>query len=201
MSEVIIDALPYYDTDYEEKGATDASLALIEEETKRYRPTKNYLEYLGQANYHAFETEISKNEFERLSNRLPMETLDMIRCELPGPLPGKSTDIASWIDCVNNSYAQLEHQQMRLINLENMMKYGAEAWKQHNTSLQALFDQAQRYLFTLRKEIQKINMQRQSEQIEAGKQLSHLENIWVGLVSKNYEIECAISDLVKQTSI
>jgi hypothetical protein len=31
------------------------ALALVEEETRRYRPTKNYLEYLSPANYSSFE--------------------------------------------------------------------------------------------------------------------------------------------------
>ena len=31
------------------------AVALVEEETRRYRPTKNYLEYLPTADYTAFE--------------------------------------------------------------------------------------------------------------------------------------------------
>ena len=31
------------------------ALALVEEETRRYRPTKNYLEYLPPASYSTFE--------------------------------------------------------------------------------------------------------------------------------------------------
>jgi len=30
-------------------------MALVEEETRRYRPTKNYLDYLPPADYTAFE--------------------------------------------------------------------------------------------------------------------------------------------------
>ena len=29
--------------------------ALVEEETRRYKPTKNYLEVFGPVNYHLFE--------------------------------------------------------------------------------------------------------------------------------------------------
>ena len=31
------------------------AIALVDEETRRYRPTKNYLDYLPPANYSAFE--------------------------------------------------------------------------------------------------------------------------------------------------
>ena len=54
-------------------------------------------------------------EFERLSSRQPMDTLSMKRYELPPPPPGKMTDVAAWSECVDNSYAQLEHQGTRLV--------------------------------------------------------------------------------------
>ena len=47
----LIDALPYIDKEYEQPGVRDAALALIEEECRRYRPTKNYLDYLPQGCY------------------------------------------------------------------------------------------------------------------------------------------------------
>lgn len=83
---------------------------MVDEETRRYRPTKNYLEHLPSANYTAFESNIMKQEFERLQARTPMEVLSMKRYELPQPPAGKVTDFSSWQDSVNNSYAQLEHQ-------------------------------------------------------------------------------------------
>jgi len=67
--EVVVDALPYYDQGYDEPGVREAAIALVEEETRRYRPTKNYLDYLSTPNYHSFETEILKNEMERVQVR------------------------------------------------------------------------------------------------------------------------------------
>lgn len=86
---------------------------MVEEETRRYRPTKNYLEHLQFLNINSFETEVMKHEFERLQNRLPMDVLSMKRYELPPPLPGKMNDLAAWNESVENSYAQLEHQATR----------------------------------------------------------------------------------------
>ena len=65
----MVDALPYYDQGYDEPGVREAAIALVEEETRRYRPTKNYLDYLSTPNYHSFETEILKNEMERVQVR------------------------------------------------------------------------------------------------------------------------------------
>uniref|UniRef100_A0A2K6SAS2 Pre-mRNA-splicing factor SPF27 n=1 Tax=Saimiri boliviensis boliviensis TaxID=39432 RepID=A0A2K6SAS2_SAIBB len=64
--EVVMDALPYFDQGYEAPGVREAAAALVEEETRRYLPTKYYLSYLTALDYSAFETDIMRNEFERL---------------------------------------------------------------------------------------------------------------------------------------
>ena len=123
-SEVIVDALPYIDQGYDEPGVREAALALVEEETRRYRPTKNYLDHLPSLNLSSFETDLMKTEFERLNSRQPMDTLSMKRYELPPPPPGKMTDLQAWTECVENSQAQLEHQRTRIMNLDLMLDYG-----------------------------------------------------------------------------
>ncbi|XP_056016610.1 pre-mRNA-splicing factor SPF27-like isoform X1 [Ostrea edulis] len=199
--EVVVDALPYFDRGYDEPGVREAALSLVEEETRRYRPTKNYLEYLPAPNYNAFETEIMKNENERMLARLPMEMLSMKRYELPQPSAGKMTDISAWTECVDNSQAQLEHQALRILNLELMADNGSNAWKQYNSILVQMMENAQKHLQDLRKHIQEINWRRKSEQTEAGNKLKELEDSWVGLVSKNYEIERACVELEKEVTI
>jgi pre-mRNA-splicing factor SPF27 len=52
----------------------------------------------------------------------------------------------------------------------------------------------------LRKKIQEINWQRKNEQSNAGTKLRELETSWVGLVSKNYEIERACVELEKEVA-
>lgn len=54
-----------------------------------------------------------RNENERMQQRLQMDVLSMRRYELPPPPPGKLTDISAWVECVDNSFAQLEHQATR----------------------------------------------------------------------------------------
>ncbi|XP_012281520.1 pre-mRNA-splicing factor SPF27 [Orussus abietinus] len=196
--EVIVDALPYIDQGYDEPGVRAAALAMVEEETRRYRPTKNYLEHLPVLNINAFETEVMKHEFERMQNRLPMEVLSMKRYELPPPLPGKMNDLSAWNESVENSSAQLEHQSTRICNLELMMDYGCEAWKSYLEVLVQLVGQAQKQLQLLRKKIQEVNWQRKSMQTQGGEKLRALEAQWVGLVSKNYEIEQACVHLEEE---
>ncbi|KAH9377017.1 BCAS2 pre-mRNA processing factor [Haemaphysalis longicornis] len=196
--EVLVDALPYIDQGYDEPGIREAVMAMVEEETRRYRPTKNYLEHLPQLSLHQFESEIMKTEFERLQSRLPMEMMSMKRYELPQPPAGKTTDVASWSECVDNSSAQLEHQATRIANLELMARYGAEAWKAYNAALVRMLHQLQRQLQDLRKQIQEVNWQRKTTQTDAGEKLKNLEASWVSLVSKNFEIERACVELEKE---
>lgn len=191
--EVIVDALPYIDQGYDEPGVREAAFALVEEECRRYRPTKNYLECLPPLNLTAFETPMMRTEFERLQNRLPMECLSMKRYELPPPPSGKLNEISAWNECVDNSCAQLEHQAVRVLNLELMLQYCVPAWQRYLTALQEAEKIATKELQQLRQTIQEVNWQRKSLQTSGGEQLRDLEARWVSLVSHNYEIEQACS--------
>uniref|UniRef100_A0A224XXK6 Pre-mRNA-splicing factor SPF27 n=1 Tax=Panstrongylus lignarius TaxID=156445 RepID=A0A224XXK6_9HEMI len=193
--EVFVDALPYIDQGYDEPGVREGALALVEEETRRYRPTKNYLENLSPLNLNAFETEMIKNEFERLQQRLPMDTLSMKRYELPPPPAAKMSDLSAWNECVENSMAQLEHQATRICNLELMLEYGCEAWRCYIELLMKCVSLSHKMLQALRKEIQEINWQRKHAQTKAGERLANLESMWQALAKKNYEIEQACVEL------
>ena len=57
--EVLVDALPYIDFGYDEPGVKQAALALVEEECRRFKPSKNYLEIFGTVNLHQFEVYIN----------------------------------------------------------------------------------------------------------------------------------------------
>ncbi|CAL8278778.1 unnamed protein product [Boreogadus saida] len=193
--EVFVDALPYFDQGYDAPGVREAAAALVEEETRRYRPTKNYLSYLATPDFAAFETETMRNEFDRLGARQPLELLSMKRYELPAPTAGQKNDITAWQESVNNSMAQLEHQAVRIENLELMSQYGTNAWKLYNDNLAFMIETAQKELQKFRKEIQDLNWQRKNDQLVGGAKLRELESNWVSLVSKNYEIERAIVQL------
>ena len=162
---------------------------MIEEEMKRYRPTKNYLEHLQTPNVHQFESEVMKNELERIQNGLPMDVLSMRRYELPPPPAGKLTDIAAWQEAVDNSCAQLEHQALRITNLELLNGYGGYEWRRCLEALSKAVANVQNDIAVVKKKLQELNWQRKNEQLEAGDVLSRLEESWVTLVGKNFEIE------------
>ncbi|CAG0915813.1 unnamed protein product [Notodromas monacha] len=190
-----VDALAYIDHDLDEPGARETVMRMIEEEKKQYRPTKNYLEHLPPLNLSAFETPIMKAEFERIANRLPFEKLSMKRYDLPPPPAGKLSDVQAWAECVDNSSAQLEHQFVRLANIEVLLERGPQSWQLYNETLVRMLSSAQKQLTKLREKVQEVNFSRKSQQKRVGDELAEMNSKWIGLVSKNYEIEVAITKL------
>ncbi|NWR77974.1 SPF27 factor, partial [Centropus unirufus] len=190
--EVVVDALPYFDQGYEAPGVREAVKGRGAP-TSGVHPPPPLLLLTPQ-------TEIMRNEFERLAARQPLELLSMKRYELPAPSSGQKNDITAWQECVNNSMAQLEHQAVRIENLELMSQHGCNAWKVYNEHLVHMIEQAQKELQKLRKNIQDLNWQRKNMQLTAGAKLREMESTWVSLVSKNYEIERTIVQLENEIS-
>ena len=115
----------------------------------------------------------------------------MTRYELPEPTIGRQKDIASWQRSVDNSNAQLEQQNFRVINLKLLDQYGTEAWRTYNETLDQLIKLNKSKLVDTKRRIQETNYQRKTSQEKAGDKLKNLEKNWVSLVSKNFEIEQA----------
>merc|ERR1712029_1229213 len=107
----------------------------------------------------------------------------------------------AWTECVDNSQAQLEHQRTRIMNLDLMLDYGGESWKVYNEVLQDMLTRTQSQLADVKKNIQEINWSRKNQQTQVGERLKQLESNWVGLVSKNYEIEQAILNMEYEYSV
>ena len=51
---------------------------------------------------------------------------------------------------MENSGAQLEHQRTRIMNLDLMLDYGAESWKQYNEVLQDMLNRIQVRIIIIR---------------------------------------------------
>ena len=62
---------------------------------------------------------------------------DSTRYSLPPPPKSKRDDPEAWEAAVKNAKAQLEHQTLRIQNLELMLKYGPNQWRAYNASLEA----------------------------------------------------------------
>ena len=105
------------------------------------------------------------------------------------------------LQCVDNSQAQLEHQRTRIMNLDLMLDYGGESWKVYNEVLQDMLNKTQAQLAEVKKNIQETNWARKNQQTQVGERLKQLESNWVGLVSKNYEIEQAVLNMEQEYAV
>ena len=65
----------------------------------------------------------------------------------------------------------------------------------YNEVLQDMLNKTQSQLADVKKNIQEINWSRKNQQTQVGERLKQLEGNWVGLVSKNYEIEQAVINM------
>ena len=197
-NEFFVDALPYFDQGYNEPGVREAALALVEEEMRRYRPAKNYLDYLPSSQSETFETPLIKAELNRIQSRTSMEMLSMKRYELPQPTVGRLNDVNAWQESVDNSEAQNMCQDLRLLNLNMMIQYDPEAWKQSLDLTSKMIQQTEKKLIEEKKATQETNWHRKNEQLNAGSNLSFAEETWVGLVSRNYELEQVLQEMSKE---
>ena len=74
--------------------------------------------------------------------------MDVKRFELEPPSLAERNKPEAWKAVLENAEAQLEHQSLRLLNLELMVKYAPNAWRMQgqnleatNARLQSLFEQ------------------------------------------------------------
>ena len=76
-----------------------------------------------------------------------------------------------------------------------------ESWKQYNDVLHDMLSRVQAQLADVKQAIQEINWSRKDQQTRVGERLKQLESNWVGLVSKNYEIEQAVLTMEHEYNI
>ncbi len=62
-----------------------------------------------------------------------------------------------------------------MINLELLNDYGSNGWRNYNETLKTMFEQAEKQIESLKKEIQITNLSRKTEQSYAGVKLRSLE--------------------------
>ncbi|KRZ56992.1 Pre-mRNA-splicing factor SPF27 [Trichinella nativa] len=196
----VVDALPYIDQGYDEE-AEAAAMALIQEECSRYRHVTSTKYDLPPLNFNKFLTELLKAEFERIQNRQPMQGLNMRRYELPGPSSTRVGDLDSWQEALQNAKAQLEQQDLRILSLELMVEYGAEAWRMYLEKAEKTRNLYRKHISSLREKVQAVHFSRKRKQTEAGDKLKQLEARWVSLVTKNYEIEKICAEIAVQNVI
>ncbi|KAJ0769836.1 putative pre-mRNA-splicing factor SPF27 [Helianthus annuus] len=127
-------------------------------------------------------------EYERVRSGKPMVPLDMSRYGLDIPTRNDET---AWKQALQKSQRSVQHQVIRLENLDLMSKYGADVWKQHNQRLEAFLSRMQAQATELNEKIEIVNRERKYHQQQTAYELNALSAQWKELCEKNIAIEAA----------
>uniref|UniRef100_A0A0K0F8V7 Pre-mRNA-splicing factor SPF27 n=1 Tax=Strongyloides venezuelensis TaxID=75913 RepID=A0A0K0F8V7_STRVS len=198
--EHLIDALPYFDTNFGEEER-DFAIKLIEAECRIYRPTKNYLTEYPEPDYDCYLTDILKGEMERMENGLPMEKIDLSQYEKFYNSNTRFNDKQSINKALSVTKSKLEHLQLRRINLELMEEYGSEICFRYNKLLQEIFNKEDIDLNVAKAKLMEIHASRKRSHLEAGEKIQYLENNWVHLVTKTFHMKKEIDSLERKFNL
>eukprot|EP01132_Coremiostelium_polycephalum_P000422 gene422-534_t len=195
-----VDALPYIDPSITEDEQNVIN-NMIQEEMSKFIPP-NYLAQLPpmrDIDYSKFNW--FEGEMTRMEGHKQMEPFDITRYKVNGPPANKKEDEKTWRDCLDNAKSQLEHQDLRRLNLELLQRYGANTWKLYLSDLELIKSNLSKQLDDVKKQIEVLNVQRKLDQESAHQVLDQNNRKWLDLVYKNKEIESACYNLESEIEL
>ncbi|KAK9761066.1 hypothetical protein K7432_014334 [Basidiobolus ranarum] len=189
----VIDSLPYIDRELEYEGMRAQVDRMIELEMAKTK--KRDLPQFPSRIELFQEDPLLNFELKRVSKGKASQPIDSARYQLEDPSEEESNNFEAWEKAAHNSQAQLEHQNLRLCNLELLQKFGGNAWRVHNFQLEYMIKQVEGEIAEKKKEIIDLNKERKFEQNDAGEALQRLETKWTELLGQTLQIEMACSTL------
>lgn len=104
----------------------------------------------------------------RVRAKLPMQALDNTRYRLDPPPQTKRGDLGAWKAALDNANSQLEHQYLRILNQELLLKHGDKVWRAQGQLDDALVKGLEAQLAATKKETDALNRERKLQQMAAG---------------------------------
>ncbi|KAH3764503.1 pre-mRNA-splicing factor SPF27 [Pelomyxa schiedti] len=201
-ADVLVDALPYIDQF--DQASQEMVDQMLQEEIKRdpAAASASALDVMKRVpelkKFNSFQSGFLDTELPRLTRGHPIAPMDFKRYSLPAPDESNRNNPAAWHQAVSNAQAQVEHQNLRLLNLELINTYGSNTWINYNKYLEQVHERLSKILTSHQSEIQEINIQRKLEQTQCGTQLKILEERWRASVAKNGRISVACNELEQE---
>jgi pre-mRNA-splicing factor SPF27 len=184
----LVDSLPYIDRI--DTALRSRAEKMIQDELKVLaKKPSDYLRELPQA---------EEVDLDRFSSGEPTTALDVSRYNLEPPAGAEAEDPSAWQAALRNAKSQLEHQSLRVENLELMLKGGANVWRASNMQLEGLCNTLEGATDNLEAQVEALNRERKLQQFSTGNEIHSLEGDWYRQIHKNLEIDHACKQLEQQ---
>ncbi|KAH9824090.1 Pre-mRNA-splicing factor SPF27 [Melampsora americana] len=216
--QISIDSLPYYDRDLdlipnlrqrvereiEQEIKRSTSKTQEEEKTNHHSYLNQFPNLINQPKeiYH----ELLHQSLPSLTNPIQptdqndeIKGLDLERLNIP--YPNDTNDLSSWKGSLKNSKSQLEQQRNRLMNLKLIQQFGSNHWRLVNFLIEKEIEKLEIELNLKLNQIDRINKNRKSNQIEVGERLNELNQKWQDLISNNISLEIMNLNLTHQIEL
>lgn len=138
--------------------------------------------------------ETAENNNKTAKSRERLQAVELSRYE-PSDLPDSNASVEQWRHALRQAKINDSYLSERRVNLGLLEKFGKNSWLIGNSSLEDLHTQLQTELSNTRRELEKVEGQRQEKQVSIAGELKALEDSWKEGIERMLATKAAAENL------